>query len=83
MHLNFFANRSYNDLSQYPIFPWILSKYSHPIKIEKNYLVSSLYYAYHSNNIRNESNMSENMDNISLDNNSNSAELEERSKKNN
>ena len=81
MHLNFFANRSYNDLSQYPIFPWILSKYSHPIKIEKNYLVSSLYYAYHSNNIRNESNMSENMDNISLDNNSNSAELEERSKK--
>uniref|UniRef100_A0A914ZRD5 WD repeat and FYVE domain-containing protein 3 n=1 Tax=Parascaris univalens TaxID=6257 RepID=A0A914ZRD5_PARUN len=28
MHLNTLAGRSYNDLSQYPIFPWILSDYS-------------------------------------------------------
>jgi len=26
--INFFAGRSFNDLSQYPIFPWILSDYS-------------------------------------------------------
>ena len=28
MHLNTIAGRSYNDLSQYPVFPWILSDYS-------------------------------------------------------
>ena len=27
MHLNTIAGRSYNDLSQYPVFPWILSDY--------------------------------------------------------
>ncbi|OZC09884.1 hypothetical protein X798_02990 [Onchocerca flexuosa] len=27
MHLNTLAGRSYNDLSQYPIFPWILQDY--------------------------------------------------------
>ncbi|KRX81771.1 WD repeat and FYVE domain-containing protein 3, partial [Trichinella pseudospiralis] len=27
MHLNTLAGRSYNDLSQYPVFPWILSDY--------------------------------------------------------
>eukprot|EP01127_Copromyxa_protea_P013582 TRINITY_DN3680_c0_g2_i1.p1 TRINITY_DN3680_c0_g2~~TRINITY_DN3680_c0_g2_i1.p1 ORF type:complete len:1361 (+),score=262.05 TRINITY_DN3680_c0_g2_i1:328-4083(+) len=28
MELNTFAGRSYNDLSQYPVFPWILTDYS-------------------------------------------------------
>ncbi|XP_050083063.1 WD repeat and FYVE domain-containing protein 3 isoform X2 [Anopheles aquasalis] len=28
MHLNSLAGRSYNDLMQYPVFPWILSNYS-------------------------------------------------------
>lgn len=28
MHLNTLAGRSYNDLSQYPVFPWILSDYT-------------------------------------------------------
>ncbi len=28
MFLNIMANRSFNDLSQYPIFPWIISDYS-------------------------------------------------------
>lgn len=28
MHLNSFAGRSYNDLTQYPVFPWVLSDYS-------------------------------------------------------
>ncbi len=28
MRLNFFAGRTYNDLSQYPIFPWVLSDYT-------------------------------------------------------
>ncbi|ELT90958.1 hypothetical protein CAPTEDRAFT_18825 [Capitella teleta] len=27
MHLNTIAGRTYNDLSQYPVFPWILSNY--------------------------------------------------------
>jgi hypothetical protein len=27
MFLNTIAGRSYNDLNQYPIFPWILSNY--------------------------------------------------------
>jgi len=27
MHLNSFAGRSYNDLTQYPVFPWILRNY--------------------------------------------------------
>ena len=27
MHLNTIAGRSYNDLSQYPIFPWIIGQY--------------------------------------------------------
>ena len=28
MHLNILAGRTYNDLSQYPVFPWILSDYT-------------------------------------------------------
>ena len=35
MWLNIFGNRSYNDISQYPIFPWILSNYEDPLKIEQ------------------------------------------------
>ena len=28
MHLNTLAGRTYNDLMQYPIFPWVLSDYT-------------------------------------------------------
>ena len=28
MHLNSFAGRSYNDLTQYPIFPWVIADYT-------------------------------------------------------
>lgn len=28
MHLNTIAGRSYNDLSQYPVFPWVLADYT-------------------------------------------------------
>jgi hypothetical protein len=31
MWLNIFGNRSYNDISQYPVFPWILSNYEDPL----------------------------------------------------
>ena len=34
MWLNIFSNRSYDDLSQYPVFPWILTDYDDPLKIE-------------------------------------------------
>ena len=30
--LNIFANRSYNDLSQYPVFPWLLTNYTDQLK---------------------------------------------------
>ena len=36
MWLNIYSNRSYNDISQYPVFPWILSDYSDPIKDKSN-----------------------------------------------
>lgn len=31
MHLNTIAGRTYNDLGQYPIFPWVLADYSSPV----------------------------------------------------
>ena len=40
MWLNIFGNRSYNDISQYPIFPWILSKYEDPLKFEQKIKIS-------------------------------------------
>ena len=42
MWINFFGNRSYNDISQYPVFPWILSNFDDPLKIEPSIIVSSL-----------------------------------------
>ena len=33
--LNLFANRSYNDISQYPVFPWLLTNYADPLKTEQ------------------------------------------------
>lgn len=34
MHLNTLAGRSYNDLMQYPVFPWILADYdSHELDL--------------------------------------------------
>ena len=36
MWLNIFSNRSYNDLSQYPVFPWILKNYTDPLQFEQN-----------------------------------------------
>ena len=34
MWLNIYANRSYNDISQYPVFPWILNDFEDPLKKE-------------------------------------------------
>ena len=34
MWLNILGNRSYNDISQYPIFPWPLTNYKDPLFIE-------------------------------------------------
>lgn len=30
MHLNTLAGRSYNDLMQYPVFPWVIADYDSP-----------------------------------------------------
>ena len=35
MWLNIYGNRSYNDISQYPVFPWIISNYEDPLKSNK------------------------------------------------
>lgn len=32
MHLNTLAGRSYNDLMQYPVFPWILADFDSEVK---------------------------------------------------
>ena len=37
MYINLIGNRSYNDLSQYPVFPWILSNYEDPLKSNKSF----------------------------------------------
>ncbi|XP_045140276.1 WD repeat and FYVE domain-containing protein 3 [Echinops telfairi] len=37
MHLNTLAGRSYNDLMQYPVFPWILADYDSERILDKNY----------------------------------------------
>ena len=42
MWINFFGNRSYNDISQYPVFPWILSDFNDPLKIEPYILQACL-----------------------------------------
>ena len=44
MLLNLFSNRSLNDISQYPVFPWILSNYKDPLKNE--YFEGNLIYSY-------------------------------------
>ncbi|KAH3744075.1 protein FAN [Pelomyxa schiedti] len=31
MYLNFIAGRSFNDLTQYPVFPWIIKDYTSPV----------------------------------------------------
>ena len=31
MILNTFANRTFNDLTQYPVYPWIISDFESPI----------------------------------------------------
>ena len=33
--LNIFSNRSYNDINQYPVFPWLLTNYSDPLKTQQ------------------------------------------------
>ena len=35
MWLNIYGNRSYNDISQYPIFPWILGSYEDPLETKR------------------------------------------------
>ena len=46
MWLNIFSNRSYNDISQYPVFPWILSNYSDPLQIEQKDEGNIIDYSY-------------------------------------
>lgn len=39
MHLNTLAGRTYNDLMQYPVFPWIIADYESEVPI---------FYTFHS-----------------------------------
>ena len=36
MWMNIYGNRSFNDISQYPVFPWILNDFKDPLKKELN-----------------------------------------------
>ena len=36
MWMNIYGNRSFNDISQYPVFPWILNDYNDPLKKEND-----------------------------------------------
>ena len=36
MQLNKYAGRSFNDLGQYPVFPWVISEYKHSEKLKLN-----------------------------------------------
>lgn len=40
MHLNTLAGRTYNDLMQYPVFPWVLADY----QSEVQHLHGTRYY---------------------------------------
>ena len=57
MWLNIYSNRSYSDISQYPVFPWTLSNYEDPLKVEqekkhpKNKTYSGEALSMSSNNI--------------------------------
>lgn len=31
MYLNSLADRTFNDLTQYPVFPWVLADYKSPV----------------------------------------------------
>ena len=42
MWLNIFSNRSYNDISQYPVFPWILSSYEDPLQVEQKKILTEM-----------------------------------------
>lgn len=33
MHLNTIAGRTYNDLMQYPVFPWVLADYQSEVHL--------------------------------------------------
>ena len=35
MWMNIYGNRSFNDISQYPVFPWILNDYNDPLQKEE------------------------------------------------
>ena len=41
MWLNIFGNRSYNDISQYPVFPWILINYEDPLQVEHQEIIEN------------------------------------------
>ena len=83
MWMNFYGNRSYNDISQYPIFPWILSNYEDPLKIEPGYFQSSLNNAYNMNaKVISNVNPSEASINLNTENvNDNNIENEKKKKK--
>lgn len=40
MHLNTIAGRTYNDLMQYPVFPWVLADYQSEVR---SHAVTSLF----------------------------------------
>ena len=79
MWLNIFGNRSYNDISQYPVFPWILSKYTDPLKIEQKIkvnrspinIITNIANITNKINISNSPNVTNTSNNLNIPNNAN------------
>ena len=46
MFLNIFSNRSYIDISQYPVFPWLLTNYEDPLLKEQKDNTSEKTYSF-------------------------------------
>ena len=46
MFLNIFSNRSYIDISQYPVFPWLLANYEDPLLKEQKDNTSEKNYSF-------------------------------------
>lgn len=40
MHLNTVAGRTYNDLMQYPVFPWVLADYQSEVRTHTLFFLS-------------------------------------------
>lgn len=49
MHLNTLAGRTYNDLMQYPVFPWVLADYQSEVGAHSTQITFLLWLRHRGN----------------------------------